>query len=155
MLESLLESISSHAQLMLSVAVGGLGFILVAWASLFGLREDLKIAHYKWPVLLAVPFILFIGAYYYATEVLGAITGFQIEAVQGYTLSSASSANKEPIVDSSKHFLTYYEPRITEATQRQYICNSFGIATLVFWFLGNFLFGKCANRSRTEGKPSV
>ena len=140
MLDQLLDSIRGQADLMFTLSVAGLGFLLIIWANLFGVRRDIQLREYCYPYALLLPILLFSCAYYYAMEVFGALTGFYFEAVAGYTTDA--TGERVPINDPAAYFLTEYAPRLTKVAFRQYVFNFVAIAVTILWFVGNFVFNR-------------
>lgn len=137
MLDAFLDSASSQAELMLTLSLAGMGVTVLSWACRYGIRDELKIAHFRGSALLVLPLLMFIGAYYFSMESYGAVTGFRLEALQGYGVDSDTGA-KLAIEDAGEYFLSEYAPRLGVIAFWQYILNFVGVLLVAGWYVVNF-----------------
>ena len=128
----LINHIQSQGDIVTSISVAGMGFVLLTWSRVRGMAEDIDLTQFRKPNWLLLPLSFFFVAFVLGYLVSSLLTGYFAEIVSKLNFSCDCE-----ITDAQQHFEDYYYDLLQTISGIQLFSGGVGALSLSIWFVVN------------------
>ena len=130
---ALIQAIQTQTRMITTISSGGAGLIILTWFRVLGLKEDIDLRSFKWPLVLILPLCLFVICLIISYIISAAISGYYAELLIG---KSSSCGDCPPINDAAAHFIEDYFV-LQSIGAVQLLSGIIGLLILTGWYILN------------------
>ncbi len=128
-----IEHHAAQVSTITTVSSAGAGVIILTLARMIGIRDDMDLSRFRKPLLLLIPFLLFVVSVILGYLMSSAVTAYFAEVAIGHEFGHTDKVIKDP----SAYFLREYLDTLGSMGGWQLYLSMLGIVSVASWFVWN------------------